>query len=360
MIGKPNRKLLIPSLLAVLAGATMLFALPKTHSEIITKVNHQEKTTTLFFAGDIMLSRNVEAKMAAANDYTLPFQKIADTIAQADISFANLESPFKDSGKHYIDGSLVFNANPKSIEGLKLSGFDILSTANNHSFDQGQAGIEYTKKWLAENGITPIGTGDNCHQGQIITKNMMTFGFLAYSYAAYNDGGKKPDPLVCDANDLAQVAKDIRSLRPQVDYLIVSSHMGIEYTRTPSPFAVNFAHNAVDAGADLIIGNHPHWVQTIEQYQNKWIFYAMGNLVFDQMWSLDTRQGLTATLNFKNKSLTSIELKPVMIDDFCCARWADDAETKTILTKINPGYSSPFLVVNGKIEPSWQTSILPK
>ena len=135
--------------------------------------------------------------------------------------------------------------------------------------------------------------------------------------------------------------------------------MGVEYTRTPTPAQIKFSHNAIDSGADLVIGNHPHWVQTIEQYKGKWIFYSLGNFIFDQMWSVDTRQGLTATLTFsakggslparqagasggKNIQLNKIELKPVMIDDYCCPRWANDNETKNILGKIN--LTSPLLL----------------
>lgn len=307
---------------------------PKTVASITTE-KPQPITTTLFFGGDIMLSRNVAAKMYAANDFNLPFENITDKTSGASIAFANLESPFNNTGDHSVDGSLVFNADPKSIEGLNTAGFDILSTANNHTLDDGAKGLNFTYNLLKQNQIFPIGTTTACHGGQIITKNNIKFGFLAYSYTALNDGGKSTDPSVCDANDLKQLAKDVESLRPKVDYLVVSTHMGVEYTRTPTDAQVNFGHTAVDAGADLVIGNHPHWVQPIEQYKGKWIFYAMGNLVFDQMWSQDTREGLTATITFQDKSLQKIELNPVIIDNFCCPRWANEEETKSILSKID-------------------------
>jgi poly-gamma-glutamate synthesis protein (capsule biosynthesis protein) len=302
-------------------------------------------TTTLFFGGDIMLSRNVAAKMYAASDFKLPFENIQDKISGADIAFANLESPFNEHGNHSTSGSLIFNADPKAIEGLNFAGFDILSTANNHAFDQGKKGIDYTISWLGTHDILPVGTGSDCHAGQIIVKNNIRFGFLGYSYTAQNDGGKTKDPLVCDTNNLVQITKDIGLMRPKVDYLVVSAHMGIEYTRTPTNSGVAFGHNA--------IGNHPHWIQSIEEYKNKWIFYAMGNLVFDQMWSQDTREGLTAQITFKDKTLEKIELNPVIIDNFCCPRWASEEETKTILKKINPVTNTAIIVQNGKVSDSW-------
>src|SRR4051812_26277650 len=184
--------------------------------------------TTIFFGGDIMLSRNVDAAMSKADDYHLPFQKIATVVKNASIAFANLESPFNDKGDHSIDGSLVFNADPKNIEGLTTAGLDILSTANNHSEDQSDTGIDYTYNWLRSHNILPIGTMTSCRAGQIISKNNIKFGFLAYSYTAFNAGKDIPDPKVCDAGDLKQLTKDIQTLRPQVDYLVVSTHMGIE------------------------------------------------------------------------------------------------------------------------------------
>ncbi|MBX4204937.1 MAG: CapA family protein [Candidatus Doudnabacteria bacterium] len=299
-------------------------------------------TTTLFFAGDIMLSRNVAAKIYAADDYTLPFKNVASESQAADIAFANLESPFNDTGDRSVEGSLVFNADPRSVAGLKFAGFDILSTANNHSMDQGSIGLIETQNVLTTVGILPVGTGNDCREGKIITRNNITFGFLAYSYTAYNTGGSdSPYPQVCDANDLQGLKKDIQNLRPSVDVLVVSTHMGTEYTRNPNASQINFAHTAIDAGADLIIGNHPHWVQTIEQYNGKWIFYALGNFVFDQMWSTETREGLTATVTFKDKTLDKIVLKPVIIDNFCCPRWADELESEAILSKIS--LNSPIL-----------------
>ena len=323
------------ALAAILVGVFFIWSNSPTPLNFATGVKHEPKTTTLFFGGDIMLSRNVAAKIYAANNNSLPFANIKDQISAASIAFANLESPFSDKGNHSVEGSLVFNADPKFITGLQDAGFDILSTANNHTLDQGQYGLNYTYNWLKTHNIIPIGTESSCHSGTIITKNNIRFGFLAYSYTAINNGKNTTDPSVCDANNLKKVAEDIENLRPKVDYLVVSTHMGVEYTRTPTDAQTAFAHNAVDSGADLVIGNHPHWIQPIEQYKGKWIFYAMGNLVFDQMWSVDTTQGLTATVTFKDKTLDSITVKPLIIENYCCPRWATDDETKTILGKIN-------------------------
>ena len=304
------------------------------------QLNADETQTTLFFAGDIMLSRNVAGKIYSTNDFTLPFKNVKDVTSSADIAFANLESPFLDSGNHSVQNSLIFNADPKSIAGLNYSGFDILSTANNHAFDQGIKGIEYTIKLLKDHGIIPVGTfapNEAFDPSQnVISKNKIAYGFLSYSYSGLNDGGKTAKQEVADFNDLDKLKQDIISMRGHyADVVIVNMHAGVEYTRQPAQKQIDFAHAAIDAGADLVIGEHPHWIQTVEQYKGKWIFYSLGNFVFDQMWSQETREGLTLVVTYDKEQIKKIELKPVVIDDYCCPRWANQEETLSILKKIN-------------------------
>jgi poly-gamma-glutamate capsule biosynthesis protein CapA/YwtB (metallophosphatase superfamily) len=327
----------------VLMTLFLLFA-PRAERVFVFEKNPvvpEPKITTLLFAGDIMLSRNVHGAMTKSNSYTLPFQGIAEEIRSADIAFANLESPFLNKPPYGQQG-LVFKAAPEAIEGLKFAGFDILATANNHAYDQGKIGIQYTYDWLKQNGIIPIGTTPDCHDGKIIEKNGIKFGFLAYSYAAFNDGGRVPDAMVCDWNNQAQVAADIADLKARSDFVIVSPHMGTEYQREPDEANAKLARAAVDAGADLIIGHHPHWIQITENYKGKWIFYSLGNFVFDQMWSQDTREGLVVKIAFSDKELEKIDLMPMVIDNYCCPRWADGQEKTAILRKIN--LTSPVLV----------------
>lgn len=330
-------KILILVLIILASTAIALLEFTNNGPFVFTKsipTNYSPPTTTLFFAGDIMLSRNVDQKIMDADDPLLPFLKVADEIQKADIAFANLESPIAENAVRAKQG-LVFGAFPNSAKGLEFAGFDVLSTANNHSFDQGVDGIEQTSKILQRNKIVALGTGLNCHDGTIMIKNQIKFGMLAYSYAAHNDGGRAPDPLVCDWNDTKQVARDIQSLKLNTDFVIISAHMGEEYQRVPEQTNIDRVHRAIDSGADMFIGHHPHWIQTIEQYKGKWVFYSLGNFVFDQMWSQDTREGMTVLINFNNDKINTIELRPIIIENYCCPRWADETESLTILQKIN-------------------------
>ncbi len=340
-------KNLIIGLFALLLVGLIVFKSKPAHApgERTNPPEDKKPLTRILFAGDIMLSRNVEDKMAKANDYSLPFQKIAEKVKSADISFANLESPITDKGKHFIPNSLVFNANPLSIQGLQLAGFDILSIANNHSLDQGQYGIQYTYDWLKSHGILPAGAGVPTVDvtTAVIEKNKINFGFLAYSFTAHNDGSNDSSPYIGNFHDLTRLKQDILTLRGHfADVVIVSMHAGTEYTRTPNTEQVAFAHAAIDAGADLVIGAHPHWIQTTETYKDKWIFYSLGNFVFDQMWSQETREGLTVLITYDETELKKIELQPVIIDDFCCVRPANSEESQTILKKIN--LTNPVLI----------------
>ncbi len=341
------------SLIVIAVAVLFFWFMTQYDTETFTfqKPKHEVKEepviTSLFFAGDIMLSRNVASAIYKAQDNVLPFRQTLDTIKNADIAFANLESPFNSTGDHSVEGSLIFNADPTFVEGLTNAGFDVLSTANNHSFDQGEKGIELTQSTLINARISPVGTGNtktglNCHDGTIIVRDGMKFGFLAYSYAAKNDGGKIPDPLVCDWNDEKQIIEDITVLKSEVDFLIISAHMGVEYQREPEEINATRARKLIDAGADMIVGHHPHWIQTVEQYNGKWIFYSLGNFVFDQMWSQDTREGLTLLVTFENKDLKQIELRPVLIDNFCCPKFPLSIESAEILKKIN--LTSPYLM----------------
>jgi len=327
-------------IITIFTGAFFLFYLTDDSEPYVENVIPPAKPvpeqTALFFAGDIMLSRNVAKESYGANDMTLPFQKIADKVKSADISFANLEFPFLDKGP-YAQQGLVFKAEPKAIEGLTYAGFDVVSTANNHAMDQGIKGLEFTIDLLTQNNILPSGT-KKTNQNEptaAIEKNGIVFGFLSYSYTALNDGGKSKNSQINDFNDVEGMAQDVVAIKGHTaDVVIVSMHAGTEYQRNPNQSQINFARAAIDAGADLVIGHHPHWVQTIEMYKDKPIFYSLGNFVFDQMWSQDTKEGLTVTITFNDNQITKIELQPVIIEDYCCPRWANENETAVIIKKI--------------------------
>lgn len=293
--------------------------------------------TKIIAVGDVMLSRNIGTAIDKINDPNLPFAETRDLLAAADITFGNLECPLSDSDIPIREG-LIFRCLTKYVPGLLYAGFDVLSTANNHSFDQGQDNIGFTIDHLLAQNILPVGTGNNyeeTHAGRIVTRDDIKFGFLGHSYSAHNDGGNSSHPQIATMDDLAILKSDILNLKSRSDVIIVSMHAGTEYTRHPSKFQTDFAHAAIDAGADVVIGHHPHWIQDIEIYKGRPIFYSLGNFVFDQSWSQDTREGLAIELTYEQSTLTQAKLIPVVIENNCCPKLATEKEKEVILEKIN-------------------------
>lgn len=297
----------------------------------------QEKNqkNILVAVGDIMLSRHVGTKIKEAGDESLPFKKTFEYLIKGDITFGNLEAPFYNQGPIVKEG-MVFKAEPETIAGLKLAGFDIVSLANNHSKNKGKAGLLYTIDYLKQNEIEPVGAGKNfseAHEAVIIQKNNIKFGFLAYTYSDgvnYEPVVSKDQPDVAFL-DIEQMKKDVKEAKKEADIVIVSMHAGLEYKSRPELGQINFAHSAIDSGADLVLGHHPHVVQSVEQYKNGFIIYSLGNFVFDQMWSKETKEGLVVECEFSGKKLKKVEFLPVIIENYNQPRWVSAEEAKKVL-----------------------------
>jgi poly-gamma-glutamate capsule biosynthesis protein CapA/YwtB (metallophosphatase superfamily) len=315
---------------------------------IIHKADNPEEAT-LIFGGDIMLARTVEQKILATGDYALPFRKIYQEFEKADLAFANLESPFLSGGSATPNGSTVFRALPDTIEGLKLAGIDAVTLANNHFGDQGNKGKLFTFKHLTDNGIEYVGAGNNfteAHQPVIKEVNGTKIGFLGYGYPETMYVATANTPGIANM-DIAQMRKDIERLSDSADFIVVTMHAGAEYTHTPGQSQIAFARAAIDAGADLVVGHHPHVVQSTEKYKDGYIIYSLGNLVFDQMWSEETQQGAVLVLSIESGELSKgvkikkMEIKPIHIYDYNQPDWAEGSEAQKILE--NMGLTSSFL-----------------
>ena len=260
--------------------------------------------TRLIFAGDVMFSRGVRRQILASRDPALPFRKIAPLMSAADIAFVNLESPFSDKGPHFQDG-MIFHADPDGIAGLQLAGITLASTANNHSRDCGPHGVEFTVSWLRAHSILPLGTSESAertHQGLVIVRNSVRFGFLGYTFDQQNGNWHDIDERIA-VTDLPVMRRDVAALRKRVDVLVVSMHNGVEYMRKPSKSQIAFAHAAVDSGANLVIGHHPHVTQPEEHYRGGLIFYSLGNFVFDQYQREETQRGEMVEISYLGKEV---------------------------------------------------------
>ena len=248
--------------------------------------NFPKAVKTVLLVGDIMLDRGVEDLMKQNSIY-YPFQKISHFLRGIDIVFGNLEGPVVENPPEFPDDSLKFAFNPKAMKGASWSHFNLFSLANNHTPDMGKEGVEETKKWLGKYGIDFVGnplsdSSDNL-SSSFIRDNIT---FLAFNQIF---------PFMDKEEEMMKAIKTVKSLNPD-NFLIVSMHWGEEYKLISSPIQQGLAHKIIEAGADLIIGHHPHVVQNIEKYQGKLIFYSLGNFIFDQYFSPETQQGLAIGL----------------------------------------------------------------
>ncbi len=250
---------------------------------------------TLAFAGDIMLDRGVRNSVVKNfnNDYSALFEKV-DVLKKSDISFANLEGTASDQGEDQKN-LYSFRMDPAVVPALNGAGFNVLSVANNHVGDWGRPAYMDTLARLKENEILYTGGGNTKAEAEtpaIIEKYGMKIGFLGFSDKgpAYLEAGvDKAGLLLASDPHFDQI---IQNAAKQVDYLIVSFHFGEEYQTKHNARQEFLAHQAVDDGAKIVIGAHPHVVEDTEVYKNSYIAYSLGNFIFDQKFAVNTMQGL--------------------------------------------------------------------
>jgi poly-gamma-glutamate capsule biosynthesis protein CapA/YwtB (metallophosphatase superfamily) len=270
--------------------------------------------TKVILGGDVMLSRNVASRARAKKDSAWPFRDIAPIFSEADIAFVNLESPFSDKGS-VMQRGMIFKTEPDMIAGLELAGIDVVSTANNHARDRGAYGLEFTLDHLTAHGIAAVGTGktaEAARAGAVLQRNGINFGFLAYTYDANNGNYKDVDPRIA-VLDVDSMRADVASMKSRADVILVSMHAGVEYALTPNKQQAEFARAAIDAGARVVMGHHPHVRQPWEWYGGGAIFYSLGNLIFDQFQRTETQIGSLAELVFEGTQIVQARTRTVNI-----------------------------------------------
>jgi poly-gamma-glutamate synthesis protein (capsule biosynthesis protein) len=297
-------------LLATIVVFVFVFLLKTKTAEDIARPPETPKNNpvTLGFAGDIMLDRGVRTKVEKYfdSDYRKIFENI--DLNKFDIFFANLEGTASDIGRN-VGSIYSFHMDPMVIPALKNTGIDILSLANNHVGDWTVASYVDTLKRFKENTLLFTGGGMNSAEAEnptVIEKNGLRIGFLAFSDVGpkwMEVGVDKPGLLIAN-NRLGEIVKNA-SL--QVDYLIVSFHFGEEYQTTHNARQEYLAHLAIDSGAKIIIGQHPHVVQDFESYKDGYIAYSLGNFVFDQSWSEATMQGMLLEITLDKSGIKTIK-----------------------------------------------------
>jgi poly-gamma-glutamate synthesis protein (capsule biosynthesis protein) len=293
--------------------------------------------------GDIMLGRGVNNKMVAYNDYLYPYRKMKAEFDSADLRVANLECVVTDKYPVPTDPfTFTFVTKAKAVDGLKYAGFDMLTVANNHANGTGHTSFMDMLSNLRGNGIAACGGGNNLDEAcapSIVTAKGLRVAMHGYlmvppgpqgPYATSTSWGLAPV-------DLKRLPRDIAAARAKADIVIPYFHWGIEYTKDPIKLQQNAARAAIDAGADMVLGVHPHWVQAIEEYKGKLIIYALGNFIFDQDWSRPTLEGFMLHLYWHGTTLASIRWVPVLDQDRCQPRPMTPAEAVGVFDRMWSG-----------------------
>jgi poly-gamma-glutamate synthesis protein (capsule biosynthesis protein) len=258
--------------------ATLIFAAPP--------VAGAEKII-LTAVGDIMLAGSGTSTFAKRG-YDYPFSATGIELRRADITIGNLEAPLTARGTEFTGKKFRFKASPKAAAALRASGFSVVTLANNHIMDFGTVGLQETLGNLASEKILHAGAGENlaaARRPAVMERKGKKIAFLAYSltqpleyFAGENHAGTAPGYA-------RFFREDIRQAKSAADYVVVSFHWGAELAVFPKSYQVDAARRAIDAGADLIIGHHPHVLQGVERYRGGLILYSLGNFAFGSMSS---------------------------------------------------------------------------
>lgn len=260
----------------------------------------------MIFFGDGMFDRGVKnsVKKNFNDDFNKLFVNLPE-IQDYDIAFLNLEGPVSENGKN-VGSKYSFRFEPRVLSALHAAGFDIVSSANNHMGDWTLTAFKDTLAHLSNTSILYTGAGMTKQLAQtptIIDVRGTKIGFIGFTDVGPNwleATETRAGILLASDPDFSTI---ISNARAQVDFLIVSIHWGEEYSPHNSR-QTTLAHNAIDAGADAIIGHHPHVEQATEWYKDKFIAYSLGNFIFDQYFSPETMTGLSVVLSYSPEDKT--------------------------------------------------------
>jgi poly-gamma-glutamate synthesis protein (capsule biosynthesis protein) len=263
------------------------FYIHTTSTNNYSKIDKKEyKEIKILFVGDIMMTRSVEARINDLNKkFIFPFLNILDYLRSFDYVIANLEGAISDKGTK-VGSKYSFRMKPEVAEDLSKTNINVVNLANNHIFDYGKIAFEDTLKNLEKNNIKYFG---NSYEPLIIEKEGIKIGFLGFSDFLKHLEVKENKIGIAIIND--KISEMIKKAKEKVDILIVSFHWGEEYKKIANERQRKLAKIAIDSGADLVIGHHPHVIQNIEKYKDKFIFYSLGNFIFDQNFSKETMTG---------------------------------------------------------------------
>ena len=264
-------------------------------STTIATTQPKNDKLTFTFAGDAMFGREIGYQFQ--NDFSKLFENFGDRVFWGtDIAYLNLEGPISDKTviQQRRPDNLVFNFSRETIDALKYLHINTVGLANNHTYNQGKTGFEITQKILEAAGIKYFGSPIENNDASIarFENNSIKISLIAINALTTTSG----------------VEKLVQEEKAEDRFVIVLPHWGNEYQTTHSQNQENLAKSWIEAGADLIIGAHPHVIQDAQIIDEKPVFYSLGNFVFDQTFSQNTQQGLILSGEITRDKLTIIPI----------------------------------------------------
>jgi len=249
---------------------------------------------TLAFVGDILPAGSV-ARLMERHGYDFPFLEAKALLSAADIAAGNLESAITERGTPAENKQYLFRGPAAALPAIRDAGFDVLNLANNHTLDYGWGGLKDTMDALDDHGIRHVGVGTDGREGfapVYVEAGGITVAFIGVSNVvpevSWKAGPKNAG--VAELYDPRRALEAVREADRNADVVVVLVHWGVERAETPEAYQTEKGRHLIDAGADLVIGSHPHVLQGIEAYNGKWIAYSLGNFVFNMTTSSRTAE----------------------------------------------------------------------
>ena len=308
-------RLLLPGVAVLFVASCSTRPVAEQKNEASPPTHTASKHLVIAAVGDIMLDGSAREIMQE-HGYDYAFDKMRPWLQKADIAFGNLEGPLTTRGTPAPDKKYLFRSPPTKVAtALKDAGFDVVSLANNHSLDYGSDGLADTVSALNDAGILHVGAGENlaiARRAAVLERNGLKVAFLGYSLTF-------PEEFWATANSAGTVfgyreivENDIKAARQKADIVVASFHWGQESKTELRPYKVALGHAAIDAGASLVIGHHPHILQGVERYKNGVILYSMGNFAFGS-YSQKAKVSALAEVEFDGDNLTQVRLQPINV-----------------------------------------------
>jgi poly-gamma-glutamate synthesis protein (capsule biosynthesis protein) len=268
--------------------------------------------------GDVIGARQVGAFIDAEGGEAV-FAKVREHLSDADIAFVNLESPLSDKGAANAQKDVTFRGRPALVKGLRSAGIDMVSMANNHALDWGAAALTDTLARLQAEQIQAAGAGADlaaARRPAVVETPSGEVALLAFSNvlpAGFPAGESRPG-INPARPDRARVLADIKAAAAEYDWVLVSIHWGVEYKSEAAAEQQDLARAAVDAGAHLVLGHHPHVIQGLELYKDRLIAYSLGDFVFDH-YSRETGEAFVLRVRMATSGPPEVKVVPVYLDD---------------------------------------------